>query len=441
MVNNLTEGNPTKKIMSLVFSMLAASLMSYIYSITDSIMVGKFVSPDALGAISASSPLNNLLANISSMTISGFCIIAGQVFGMGDERKLRKLSANILYATGMIIALITVVSLIILRPCLEWMETPPAFLAMANEYMLIIIFARVFSLFSGLCSGLMRSLGDSKTTLYVSLVTGFANVCFNYLFLAIIPLGIAGAAWGTFCSCLLGIVIYLYLMEKKMKILRFGKEEASISLPLVKKLFAVGIPLGLQTSVVSVGAIILQSAVNSHGETVVTGIAVGSKLLTLFWMIFESIETALVYFCAQNLGASRPDRIRQGTRNVLWMQFCIGVFCFVVSLFAGEYVHMCFVGKDEELLTAAGNYLLSQIIFFPFMVTLSTWRGAVKGCGASVPSLCCGIIELIVRIVVSGVFSDNLAILFMAGPVAWVCTSVFLGILYPRIFKKVSAHF
>lgn len=438
MVSNLTEGNPTKKIMSLVFSMLAASLMSYIYNITDSIMVGKFVSPDALGAISASSPLNILLANISAMTISGFCIIAGQVFGMGDERQLRKLSANILYTSGMVIVFITVVSVMVLRPCLELMGTPPAFLEMANEYMMIIVFARIFSLFSGLCSGMMRALGDSKTTLYVSLATGFANVCFNYLFLSVIPLGIAGAAWGTFCSCALGMMIYLYLMVKKMKLLHFGREEAPMNFHLVGKLLARGIPLGLQSSVVSVGAIILQSAVNSHGETVVTGIAVGSKLLTLFWMIFESIETALLYFCAQNLGAGRSDRIRQGTRNVLVIQLGIGLACFLIAVFGGKYVHMCFVGRDEELLSVAGNYLFSQIVFFPFMVTLSTWRGAVKGCGASVPSLCCGVIELVVRIVVSVRFSESLPVLFMAGPVAWICTTVFLGILYPKILKRIN---
>ena len=441
MVRDLTKGSPTKLILGFVASMLVASMMSYVYNMTDSIMVGQFVSTDALGAISAASPLNMLLSNLSVTTVSGFCIVTGQMFGAGDKKGLRNLSANALYLTVAVTVLITVISIVICRPALEWMNTPVSFLDMATEYMNIIFLARIFSLVSTLFAGQLRALGDSKTSLYISLISGFANVCFNFLFLVVIPLGVAGAAWGTFCSAALGMLMYLYIMWKKMDILHFGREDAGLSPHLIRRLLANGIPLGLQASIVSVGSIILQIAVNGHGEDVVTGISTGGKLLNLFWIFFQGFESALLYFSAQNLGAGKPERIRKGVKSTLLINLGIGVVCFVFAIFVGRYVHMLFVGGNEALLDIADQYLLTQTAFFPFMVMLCTWRGALKGCGSTVPALMCGIIELISRVVVSVFFADNLTVLYFAGPAAWVATSAFLAILYPRTLKKLEKKF
>lgn len=439
MVKDLTQGRPTKLITSFALTMLIGSMMSYIYGFTDSLMVGWFVNSDALGAVSASSAPMLMLNNLSVTIIGAFSITAGHIFGSGDHKLLRRMMANATYLTAFLVGLITIVSLIICRPLLQLMNTPDELMEMSVTYLTIIILAKPFGAPTWLLSGMFRALGDTKTPLYIGLINGFGNVVFNFIFLYVFPMGIAGAALGTLCSTATGSLLYLILFKRKMNMLHFGREEATPSFPMMKRLLGIGIPIGLESAVTSLGSMILQAAINVHGTAAITGIAMGGKITSLFWIFFSVFESALMCFCAQNLGAGQFPRVRRGVRNTLFIFFGIGGAFFLFTLTTlDRFVYMAFVGNDTAILDFAHRYLITQMAFFPCISMLFAWRAGLKSLGSTVPTLFCGIVELIARLFVSFFFADNIQMLFFAGPMAWVGSSIFVAILYPIVVRRME---
>lgn len=439
LAKDLTKGSPTRLIISFAFSMLVSGMMGYIYGTTDSLMVSHYVDPAALGAISAASPATGLIEGFAASTISGFSLYAGKLFGAGDEKGLKRVMGHAVLLAAILVGAATLLCTVFCRPLVLLMNTPEAFVDMATTYLFILLAIMPISAVGWVCAGMFRALGDSKTPLLIGAVSGVSNVVFNALFLGGFDMGIEGAAYGTVCAVVLSSAMYLFFLFRRMRMLVFGKADLRPQAPIVKILLSNGIPLGLLNSVINVGAMILQIAVNGHGEDAVTGIAIGNRVLTLFWMVFQNFESAIIYFCAQNLGAGRVDRIRRGIRNTLLLNFGLGALLAVVGIFFGKYIYMLFVGADHpHIIEFAEQYLLTQAIFFPFMVTLCVWRGGLKGLGSTVPAVLCGVIELVVRVVVSVFFADNLWVLYFAGPAAWVFASIFLAILYPRMLRSTE---
>jgi Na+-driven multidrug efflux pump len=182
---------------------------------------------------------------------------------------------------------------------------------------------------------------------------------------------------------------------------------------------------------------ILQAAINGNGTDAVTGIAVGGKIMSFFWIFFSVFESALLNFCSQNIGAKEYARVKRGIRSTLFVFLGIGAaFALLALTGIDRFVYMAFVGDSESMLEISHNYYLTQIIFFPFIAMLFTWRAGLKAFGSTVPTLLCGVAELIARLLVSFFFADNLFMLFFAGPMAWVFSSVLVSILYPIAEKK-----
>ena len=439
MVKDLTKGKPTSLIITFALSMIASNVLSYVYGMTDSLMVGWYVSTDALGAVGAASPFCDLIQGFAASTISGFSLLAGRTFGAGDRNSLRRLMANVLYLSGGLVLIATLLCTVFCRTFVVWMNTPEGFVELATSYLSVIMVGMPISAISWVCGAMFRALGDSKTPLMISGLCGALNVFFNFLFLAVFPLGIVGAAYGTLCASLTGAILYLICFRRRMKVLHFGREDAAFSPFISRQLLRDGLPLGMLNSVITVGALILQMAINGHGENVVTGINIGTKLLSILWMMIQSFEGAVVYFCAQNIGAGRVERVRGAVRNVLLI--CIGIAGAFAALFIlfGRYYYMLYVGENETLIKYASDYIFTQVIFFPFMAMLCIWRGGLKGIGNTMPAVMCGVIELISRLAVSFLFADNLTVLFFAGPAAWVTASIYLGLSFPHFLKKKEA--
>lgn len=441
MVKDLTQGNPTKLIIMFALSMLASSMMGYVYGTTDTLMVSWYINPDALGAISAASPASGLIEGFACSVVGGFAILVGRIFGSGDIKRLKNIMANVVYLSILFVGSATLICTVFCRPMVLLMNTPEGFVDMATSYLFILMVAMPISGICWVCGSMFRALGDSKTPLMISAICGLSNVVFNAFFLGVVGMGIEGAAYGTVCANTLGAVLYLIFLKKRMNILLFGKEDAYVSFPTIKTLLSNGIPLGLLNAVVTVGAIILQVAVNSHGEDVVNGIAVGNRVLSFLWMFFQTFESAIIYFCAQNLGAGQIDRVRRGVKNTLLINLGVGAICTALVLFFGKYIYMMFVGDEPAIIGVAEQYLFTQVMFFPLMVTLCIWRGGLNGLGSTVPAVMCGVIELISRMIISFCFADQLVVLYFAGPLAWIGASVFLAILYPRTLKRREHEF
>ncbi|MBE6589892.1 MAG: hypothetical protein E7643_06915 [Ruminococcaceae bacterium] len=444
LTKDLTQGSPTRLIVVFAMTMLISGLTNYVYNLTDSLMVGHFVDATALGAVSAASPILMILNNLSTTIVAGFSITAGRIFGSGDHRSLRKMMANATYLTVIIVGAITAISLVLCGPMIDWTNTPEELKDGAKIYMAIIILAKPFGAPSWLLSGVFRAMGDTKTPVTIGVVNGLGNVFFNFLFLVVFPMGIAGAALGTLCSALTGSLIYLIIYKRKMQMLHFGGEDARASWRMMKRLLGIALPLGLESAVTSFGSLILQVAINGHGYEAVTGIAMGSKIMTFFWLFFSTFESSLLCFCSQNIGAGRIDRVRHGVRNTFFIFLIMGAAFFLLALSGlDRTVYRLFFNEADLLLESTGVivesahvYYFTQLLFFPFISMLFTWRAGLKAFGSTVPTLLCGVMELIARLTVSFFFASRIEFLYFAGPMAWVFSGIFVAILYPIVVKR-----
>ncbi len=451
MTRDLTQGSPMRVIVMFTLSMIATSAMSYVYSITDSIMVSRFVDTHAMGAISAISPAYAMLDGIMSAIVGGFAIYAGRVFGAGDKERLRRLMANAVMLSVIVVLPVSVFSAVFAGSFADLMNVPAGFRSDAIAYFAIIMGASPISAVVWLFAGMFRALGDSRSALYRSALSGALNVVFNFIFLVILPMGVAGAAIGTVCANAVSAGMCLWQLKYRMPLLHFEKADIKLSKPLVKILLSNALPMGLLSSVINIGSMVLQIAVNGHSEAVITGISIGGKLLSLMWIIIQNFEASMVYFSAQNLGAGQYERVRKGYRSTFLVTLVLAGIGTALCIFFGEYFFCLFVGwgsdpETLEILKYAKIYIFTQTVFFPFMVGLCIPRGTLKGIGNTVPAVLCGVIELIARIAVSVIsvtvpMSEEIAlgILFFAGPAAWVGATVFLLLLIPPTFRKMKA--
>lgn len=437
MIKDMTQGSPSKLIFNFALSMMMTAVLSYVYALADSVMVSWFVEVNALGAVSVVSQITSFSTGLMSGTISGFAVLLGKAFGAGDRERMRRMMANIFYISTAIVIFGTAFLCIFGRWLLVLTKTPSDLMDLAYAYMMVSNLGNLVFFVSWIFSSVFRSLGDSRTPFLISALCGGMNVIFNYLFLRIIPLGTAGAALGTVCASAVGGGLYIFFFIRRMKILHFSRREASLSFRTIGSLLGIGLPMGLQSSITAVGALILQTAVNSHGSTAVNGVSTGGKALSLVWYILY-FESALVYFSAQNCGAGRIDRVRKGIRSAFFFSLIWSGALALFFVFFGKYYYMFLVGDSPEIIAIAQRYFLTQVVFFPFMATLVTGRGALQGIGYTLPAVFCGVTELISRTVVSVFFTENLNVLFFAGPLAWVTTSIFLVILLPKMLWRVE---
>ncbi len=450
MTRDLTQGAPAKVLAFFALSMIATSMMSYVYSTTDAMMASWFVDKHAMGAISAISPAYSVLNGFLSATYGGFAIYAGRVFGAGDEKRLKKLMANAVLLAVVSAIPVTVAALLLSGQVATLMNIPQTFRNDSIIYFAILTAEIPISAVTWVCAGMFRALGDSRSALWRAGVSGGVNVVFNFFFMGVFHMGIAGASLGTLCASLASALMCLWQLWRHMPMLHFGRQDLKFNKSIVRILLSNGLPMGLLSTVLSAGSLILQIAVNGHSESVITGVSLGGRLMTLMWIAIQNFESSLVYFAAQNLGAAKYARIKQGFWSCLWIMLGLGAAVAALSIFGGEYFFRLFVGWGNEpdvleILRYSEQYIFTQVIFFPFIAVFHAARGTIKGVGNTVPAVLCGVIELVARIAVAVISTTapiseevKLWILYFAGPAAWVGATVFLLILLPRTFRKME---
>lgn len=435
-MRDMTQGKPLRIIFSFAVSLLAANLMTALYSLVDSMMVGRLVASEGIGAIGATSSIVATVSTFGSGIVSGCGIMLGRYWGAGQKDRLRHTMANIWYLTAAMSLLLTLSFALTLRPLMRLTHVPEELAPMALTYTYIIICSMPLSFVGNVLGTAFRSLGDSRTPLLTSLIGGAANVGFNYIFMRVVPLGIAGAAIGTACSAGTSLVLNLIFFCRRLPLLRVRRADAGLEMREVGRLFLVGFPVGLLNSVTSISSVILQDAVNRQGSAAVTGFATGDKVVGLTWTVIMTLETTLIFFDAQNRGAGDIGRIRQGMRQTSFVMLGIMTVVTLAVHLLGERLFVPFVGHDEALLSIAAEMARTQLCFFPFMVMLSMLRGTVQGMGYTAPAAICGMVELVARLIVSRV-AKTIRGLYFAGPAAWVLTTLFLVVLYPVLLRRL----
>lgn len=396
-VRDMREGTPWKLLLQFAVPLFIGNIFQQLYNMVDSVIVGNFVSTNALGAIGTTNSLTFFFFSLVGGLSVGIGIIVAQFFGASDEEKVREVIGNAVWIIAIGTVVMAIIGFFAARPLLVLLRTDPIILNDAVNYLKVTSLGICcVGLYNGV-SGILRALGDSKTPLIFLIVASITNVILDLIFVLVFGWGVVGAAVATAFSQFLSAISCIIYAYKTNTYFKLKKSDFRPRMKIVKKTLRLGIPVALQNSLIAISLIVLQAIVNSYGADFTTAFTVVSRIETLVQQPFMSIGAAVSTFTGQNLGAGNIKRVIKGfnSANVINAIF-VAVIMLIFWIFTPQIVSI--FGRNEKVLGIAVDGLRITCCFYIFLGTIYTTRNVLNGAGDAMFSLFTGIVECIGRV-------------------------------------------
>ncbi len=443
MVRDMTTGNSAKQILKFSLPLLIGTVFQQFYNMVDSIIVGKFLGTQPFAAVGMTGSITFFVLGLVFGACSGFAIPVAQDFGAHDEAGVRRCVANIIHI-GVIFGLVmTLVTTLLTRQILVWMDTPEELMQDAYDYLFWIFLGIGSLMLYNLLAGILRSLGDSTTPLIFLILSSLLNIVLDVLLVWTLNVGVKGAAIATVVSQLISGLACLVFMIRKFPMLRLTREDLRPDLPTIRRLSGVGFPMGLQFSITAIGSIILQKSVNALGTTVIASVSAAAKVQNLVVSPMDAFGVSMATFAGQNYGAGRIDRVRRGVRQVFWMLAAYSLLALGIVYFFGSTIALLFVDASEtEILACTQRFLIMNGLFYIPLGLIYTLRNTLQGVGFSKIAMLSGLFELVARSVM-GLFvvpKFGFNAVCLAHPTAWIMADLILIVLYSILMKRLDGQ-
>jgi len=443
MHNDLTAGKPGKLILMFTLPLLIGNLFQQFYSMADTIIVGRTIDVYALAAVGATGAIAFLILGFVQGVTSGFSVITAQRVGAQDEQGVRRsVATSILLSVGVTI-IFTILSVLTARPLLELMKTPSDIIDDAYRYIIVIYYGIAASVFFNLFSSIVRSLGDSRTPLIFLIVACIINIALDFVCILVFRMGVAGAGWATIIAQAVSAVLCLLYSLKRFPVLRLHREDWTFSWRFAWQHLRIGLPMAFQFSVTAIGVMIMQAALNSFGSTTVAAFTAASKIENIVSQPFNSLGVTASVFAAQNYGAGKIARIREGVRKSTLFSLIWSIFGAVLVVFAGRPLIRLFVGDASAAVFDQAQYYLNIMAVFLFALgQLFIYRNILQGVGKGGMPLAAGFAELAMRALAAFVLTGALGYLgvCLANPIAWIGAAVPLAVTYFIYMHKMKKN-
>lgn len=443
MQTKLTEGNPFTIIMKFMLPLLIGNIIQQLYNTCDTILVGKFVGPDALAAVGSTGTISFLFWGFINGMATGFTILTSQRFGNNDEKGTRVSVTNGIHLCFAIILVMTTISLVILKPLLIAMKTPSDIFDDAYAYISIIgigIFATMFNCFF---SALLRSVGNSKAPLAIMFISAVINIGLDLLFIIKFGWGVSGAAWATVISQALASIGSLVYMIFKVKPLVPSKAEWKLEKRTIISELSLGLPVALQNAITASGTLVMQSAINSFGTIAVTAVTASNKLQDLLTQGMFTMGQTMSAYVGQNYGKGDIKRIREGIKSAMHIMivYTLIVIVLIVLVLKPGLTLFLESGVDVDI-----YYPLARINIYESMVCyiglamIFVYRSSVQACNRGVRAMLMGVVEFTARVLM-GLVAIGTGVFYIAcaaNPFAWICAGVFGAIMCYRMLNQIE---
>ena len=439
-------GNPIKSIITFALPIMFSSLLQYNYTLVDNIIVGRYISTDALAAAGSVGPINSFIIGTALGLTSGFSIPVAHAFGAGDKKKLTRYASNSISLAFLIGLVIVVIAHLISDPLLKLIGTDEDIIGMSSAYINILYYGVPIQMLSNNFTALARAVGESKKPLYFFCVSVVVNFVLDLLFVKEFGWGIEGAALATLISymvaCSLG-AIYIMKFNKDIDLhLRDLKPDFKVSLQQIK----LGIPVSLQFTMTSIGSMCLQSVVNSFGKEIVAGFTAAARVENLTNLPMSALGVATQTFVGQNYGSGNYERIIKNVKKIFLLNIVVSVFMSVTLYTIGEPMVKLFMDEiNPEMLAGAKRYILAIAQCYSGVAVLFVMRNTLQGLGFTYSNSIAGVGEFFGRLSVAFILTPILGFdaVCYAGPAAWLLADIPLIIIYlikQRQFKKMIAE-
>ena len=430
---DLMNGPIFKSLLVFMLPILVSSLFQQLYNTVDTMIVGNVLGDTALAAIGACGAIYELLVGFGLGIGNGLAIVAARAYGAGDDGLLKKTVAGSLVIGLVASLLITTAGALGLHPLLELLDTPVEILEDAYGYIIIIDFGVIVMFAYNLCSGLLRAIGNSFMPLVFLIFSSVLNVILDLWFIAGLGMGVAGAGVATVISQGVSVVLCVLYVLRSARLLLPEKKHFEVGSHLYWELFSQSISMGLMSSIVSAGSVVLQYGINGLGTLVIAGHTAARKLFAFTDMPLTAMASACSTFVSQNYGANRPERVRRGMRVIYLYSLGVAVAAVLLMNVGAEWMVRMVSGSSEAVVLENGaRYLIWNAPFYAVLGVLLSTRYALQSMGQKVLPLLSSVIEFLGKIVFVLVFIPRFAYnaVILCEPVIWCFMTLELVTVY-----------
>ncbi len=428
---DMTSGSPTKLILKFSVPMLIGNLFQQLYNMVDSIVVGKFVSEDALAAVGATGALNFFIISLSLGLAAGISIVISQYFGARDYDNVRKAFATATYTVLGASIIMGTVGFLSSRALLKLLNTPDSIIGQSDMYMKIY-FAGVLGItcYFGMAF-ILRALGDSITPLVFLAVASLLNIGLDLLFVLVFHLNVPGVALATIISQLVSAISCVIYALVRIKMLRMPIKEFKPDKEIFKKCLRLGIPVALQNALISISMIALQAVTNNNGNTVIAANTAYSRVEQVVLQPGMSVGAALSAFAGQNVGAGKFDRAKKGYHSAMLIIIAFSILMLPVIYFGGESVMKLFTRESAHEVVSIGVSALRITCFFYSAVgMIFVSRNFLSGTGDINITMIMGLTEVVCRVALVIILPIYIGVygIWWATAINWMITAL-VGVL------------
>lgn len=435
LTHDMTLGNPTSLLLKFSIPMLIGNLFQQVYNMADAVVVGNYVGKDALAAVGTTGPISFFIFALALGLSAGISIIISQYFGAKDEENVKKAFATAAYTVIGASILMGILGFIFSRPLLLLLNTPDRIIDQAVIYLKITSIGIVFiGAYNGMAS-ILRALGDSLSPLYFLIVACLMNVVLDLIFVIVFHWDVAGVAIATVISqfvAALGCIIYAI---KKVKILNMPIKEFVPDKAIFKKCLALGIPVAIQNSFVSVSTMALQSVINGYGETIMAAATAASRIEQLILQPGMSIGAAVAAYTGQNIGAGKIDRVKQGFKSSSKIILIFSLIMLPMVYFGGGFIMDLFTStSDKDVMDIGIQALRVPCFFYSFVGMIFVTRNLLSGAGDVKIPMIMGFTEVICRVL----FANILSMIFGYHGIWWATGLTWMLTCFVGIGRYIS---
>lgn len=437
---DMVNGTIMPKLITFAIPLMLSGILQLLFNAVDIIVVGRFSGSQSLAAVGSTSSLINMLTNLFIGISLGANVLAARFYAAGKHKEMSETVHTSILTAFISGVLMIFVGIFFSRPALELMDTPSDVIELATLYMRIYFVGMPFFMLYNYGAAILRAVGDTKRPLIFLVVSGVTNACLNLLLVIVFKMDVAGVAIATVISQMISCVLVLICLYKTDAVYQLRFKKLRIKWEYLGQIFRIGIPAGIQSTLISFSNVLLQSSVNSFGSIAMAGYTAANNVLSFLYMGANSITQACMSFTSQNYGARKPKRMDKVLIDGLILQVVICLTLGVLAYVFGNQVSNIYTDDPNVIKCSVEILALTTVPYF-LCGFMDTFPGVLRGMGRStVPMILCLLGTVGVRILwIYCFFPHNrtLGYLFVSYPVSWIATIVMQLIYYIFIRKEV----
>ena len=423
MMNDLTVGKPEAVLWKFCMPLFGSIVFQQLYNIADSFVAGKFIGENALAAVGNSYEISLIFIAFAFGCNMGCSVIVSQFFGARRYENMKTAVYTAMITSAMICIVLMVCGLLFCDSLLGRINTPEELLGDSKIYLDIYILGLPFVFFYNIATGIFSALGDSKTPFYFLAASSTSNIAVDILFVTVFHMGVAGVAWATFLCQGVSCVLAVFVVFRRLKGIETDRAPL-FSFDILKRIMTVAVPSILQQSFISVGNIIIQGTINGFGPSVIAGYSAAVKLNNLVITSFTTLGNGISNYTAQNIGAGKLPRIREGFKAGIKMVWMLSAPLFVLYFFAGKWILYAFIDEPTALTLQTGIEFLRILSPFYFVISMKfVADGILRGAGMMGKFMVTTFLDLILRVGIAVLLSRTIlgaAGIWCAWPIGWI---------------------